>query len=194
MFCINNIYIMKILRYNNFNESLINLIKDDLTRFEDLGFYIKHKEIFDNVGEKYNIWFGKNAKSNDYLTTMHSGKYANTLGGFGSSVNDVWMHVDSVFSGNYVMGTHLIIKTNKDNIVPDEVIKKAAEIVKENSVMVENGKKVNLKKIDGVNIVFCGKDFVRKEKNSNLGEVNVDENNKSYVVFTAGNVKITDNI
>jgi hypothetical protein len=185
---------MKILRYNNFNESLINLIKDDLTRFEDLGFYIKHKEIFDNVGEKYNIWFGKNAKSNDYLTTMHSGKYANTLGGFGSSVNDVWMHVDSVFSGNYVMGTHLIIKTNKDNIVPDEVIKKAAEIVKENSVMVENGKKVNLKKIDGVNIVFCGKDFVRKEKNSNLGEVNVDENNKSYVVFTAGNVKITDNI
>ena len=185
---------MKIMKYNNFNESLVNLIKDDLNRFKELGFDIKHKELFDNIGDKYNIWWGKNAKSNDYLTTMYSGKYANSLGGFAPSFNDLWLHIDSVKSGNKVMGTHLIIKTNKDNIVPDEIIKKVAEIVKENSVMLEDDKKINLKNIDDINIVFCGKDFVRKKKNSNLGEVNVDDNNKSYVVFTAGNVKITDHI
>ena len=194
MFYINNIYSMIILKYNNFSESLINLIKDDLNRFVDLGFTIKHKEILDDLGNKFNIYYGKNAKSNEYLTTMYSGKYANSLGGFAPSKNDIWMHVDSVGNNNKVMGTHLIIKTNADNIVPDEVIKQAADIVRDNSVMLVDDKKYNFKNVDKVNVVFCGKDFVKKEKNTNLGEVNVDSNNKSYVVFSADNIKITDHI
>ena len=194
MFYINNIYSMIILKYNNFSESLINLIKDDLNRFVDLGFTIKHKEILDDLGNKFNIYYGKNAKSNEYLTNMYSGKYANSIGGFAPSKNDIWMHVDSVGNNNKVMGTHLIIKTNADNIVPDEVIKQAADIVRDNSVMLVDDKKYNLKNVDKVNVVFCGKDFVKKEKNTNLGEVNVDSNNKSYVVFSADNIKITDHI
>lgn len=194
MFYINNIYTMKIFRYNNFNESLINLIKDDLTRFKDLGFNIKHKELIDDMNNKYNIYYGKNAKSNDHLTKMYAGRYAISLGGYSPSKYDIWMHIDSVSNDNKVMGTHLIIKTNGDNIVPDEVLKSAAEIVRDNSVMLVDDKKYNLKNVDKVNVVFCGKDFVKKEKNTNLGEVNVDSNNKSYVVFSADNIKITDNI
>ena len=185
---------MKIFRYNNFNESLINLIKDDLTRFKDLGFNIKHKELIDDMDNKYNIYYGKNAKSNDHLTKMYSGKYSISLGGYAPSKYDIWMHIDSVENGNDVMGTHLIIKTNGDNIVPDEVLKSAAEIVIDNSVMIQDDKKFNLKNVNKINVVFCYKDFVKKEKNSNLGEATIEDNNKSYVVFSGDNIKITDHI
>ena len=184
---------MKILRYNSFNESLVNLIQDDLTRFEDLGFNIKHKEIIDNMGNKYNIYYGLNKESNDYLTKMYAGKHPISLGGFATSQNDIWMHIDSVGNGYEVSGSHLIIKTNGDNIVPEEVLKNAAEIVRDNSVMLIDGKKYNLKNVDKINVVFCGKDFVKKEKNSNLGEVTIEDNNKSYIVFSGDNIKITDN-
>ena len=189
MFYINNIYIMKILKYNNFNESLVNLIKDDLKRFKDLGFDIKHKELLDNVGNKFNIYYGKNEESNEHLTNMYSGKYANSLGGYAPSKNDICMYVDSVSDDHDLIGANLIIKTNGDNIVPDEVIKQAAKIVRDNSVMFIDDKKFNLKNVDKVNVVFFNKDFVKTKKNTNLAEVN-----KRYVVFSADNIKITDHI
>ena len=191
MFYINNIYTMKIFRYNNFNESLINLIKDDLTRFKDLGFNIEHKEIMDNMNNKYNIYYGLNKESNYHLTKMYSGKHANSLGGYAPSEQDICMHIDSVSNGYEVSGAHLIIKTNGDNIVPDEVIKEAANEVKDNSVMLIDDKKYNLKNVDKVNIVFFKKDFFKTKNNTNLDEIN---NNKRYVVFSVDNIKITDHI
>ena len=120
---------------------------------------------------------------------MYSGKYANTLGGYAPSKNDICMYIDSVSDDHDLIGTNLIIKTNGDNIVPDEVIKQAAKIVRDNSVMLIDDKKFNLKNVDKVNIVFLNKDFVKTKKNTNLAEVN-----KRYVVFSAGNIKITDHI
>ena len=190
MFYINNIYTMKIFRYNNFNESLINLIEDDLKRFEELGFNIKHKEILDDMGNKYNIYYGLNKDSNDHLIKMYSGKHANSLGGYAPSEQDICMYIDSVSNGNEVSGTHLIIKTNGDNIVPDEVIKQAANKVRDNSVMLIDDKKYNLKNVDKVNIVFFKKDFFKTKNNTNLDE----NNNKRYVVISADNIKITDQI
>ena len=180
---------MKILRYNNFNESLINLIKDDLTRFKDLGLYIKHKELLDDLGNKFNIYYGLNDESNKHLTNMYSGKYANSLGGYAPSKNDICMYIDSFSDDNDIIGSSLIIKTNGDNIVPDEVIKQAAKIVRDNSVMLIDDKKFNLKNVDKVNVTFLNKDFVKSKKNTNLVEVN-----KRYVVFSADNIKITDHI
>ena len=199
-----------IKRYKNFiNESVTP--SSDLKKFRDDGYDIKYKKISDqnNPENTYDVYWGKNAKSNDFLTINYSGKFANTIGGVLPSKNDVWMHATSALNkdhyyktndveevtGDKIVGTHLIIKTIKDDKVPENVILQAADIVRKNShlEMIENGekKKFLLSNLFNCDIVSCTKDFVRKEQGSATGQVKVDHTNSRYVRFSKGRVEIT---
>ena len=98
LFYILNIYVMRLKKYSQFNES-----KKD--KFPN----IKKMEI-----DGFLVHLGKDAKSNDHLT-------------FNVADNDdIWMHVKGV------PGSHVVIDV-KDNIPTPEVIRKVAEIAKDNS-------------------------------------------------------------
>jgi hypothetical protein len=136
---------MNILKFDKFNEAKCKEFTD---------FDIETKVIVDELtGNTYNVFFGKNSKSNDYLTTNFSGKYATAIRGIDPSKNDIWMHAKGV------PGSHLIIKTIKDDLIPLNVIKSAAIITKKNS---------KVKDIQNSEIVYCKKDYVSKTP---IGEV-----------------------
>jgi hypothetical protein len=200
-----------IKKYKNFiNENVTP--ESDLNNFNKNGYEVKHKKIVDqnNPDIKYDIYWGRNAKTNDFLTKNFSGKYAISIGGVNPSVNDIWMHITSALnmenfyktkSGEVfddktprrVVGTHLIVKTIKDDIIPQNVIIQAAEIVRKNSsleILSENKKRISTKDLESCDVVFCKKNFVKKENDSVIGQVQVDHNNSSYVRFTPGNVEI----
>ena len=98
-------------------------------------------------------------------------------------------------TGDRIVGTHLIIKTIKDDKVPENVILQAADIVRKNSSleMIEDGekKKFLLSNLSNCDIVECTKDYVRKEQGSATGQVKVDHTNSRYVRFSKGRVEIT---
>jgi hypothetical protein len=204
---------MKIKRFKTFKvyETAVSTPKSDLDQFKNDGYDIKYKKISDqnNPEMTYDVYWGRNAKSNDFLTTMYSGKFANAIGGVLPSKNDIWMHATSALNqdhiyktndgeeviGDRIIGTHLIIKTLKDDKVPENVILQAADIVRKNShlEMMENGekKKFLLSNLSNCDIVSCTKDCVRKEQGSATGQVKVDHANSRYVRFSKGRVEIT---
>jgi hypothetical protein len=204
---------MRIKRFKTFKvyESVVATPSSDLKKFRDDGYDIKYKKISDqnNPEMTYDVYWGKNAKSNDFLTINYSGKFANAIGGVLPSKNDVWMHATSALNqdhyyktnegeevtGDRIVGTHLIIKTIKDDKVPENVILQAADIVRKNSSleMIEDGekKKFLLSNLSNCDIVECTKDYVRKEQGSATGQVKVDHTNSRYVRFSKGRVEIT---
>ena len=204
---------MIIKRFKTFKvyETVVSTPSSDLKQFRDDGYDIKYKKISDqnNPENTYDVYWGRNAKSNDFLTTKHSGKFANAIGGVLPSKNDIWMHATSALNqdhyyktnegeevtGDRIIGTHLIIKTLKDDKVPENVILQAADIVRKNShlEMMENGekKKFLLSNLSNCDIVTCTKDCVRKEQGSATGQVKVDHTNSRYGRFTKGSVPIT---
>lgn len=105
---------------------------------------IKKSEI-----DGYLIMFGRDAKSNDYLT-------------FNVAENeDIWMHVKGV------PGSHVVIRV-RENLPTPEIIKTAAELAKKNSKADKNKQAV---------VVFCQRKFVKKEPGMNDGQVKVDYTN-----------------
>ncbi len=184
--------------------------KSEVSELNKMGFDIKHKKISDinNPDNQYDVYWGRNAKSNDYLTTKFSTKWAKSLGGSNPSHNDLWLHVTSynnpnnqyldkdgnIINGDRVIGTHLIIKTNKDDSIPENVIKQSAELVLKNSHLekVENGekKKWSMNNLVGVDVVFCKKDYVSKKEGSVSGQVQVDHKNANYIRFNSNNIEI----
>jgi hypothetical protein len=205
---------MRIKRFKTFKvyETVISTPKSDLDQFKMDGYDIKYKKISDqnNPENAYDVYWGKNAKSNDLLTANYSGKFAQTIGGINPSKNDIWMHATSALNkdhyyrtnegeevvGDRIVGTHLIIKTLKDDKVPDNVILQAADIVRKNShlEMAENGekKKFLLSNLSNCDIVECTKNYVSKEQGSATGQVKVDHTNSRYVRFSKGRVEITN--
>jgi len=187
--------------------------KSDVAEFNKSGYDVKHKVIIDinNPDAKYDVYWGRNAKTNDYLTQNFSGKYASGLGGNLPSENDIWMHITSylnrdnfyktksgeIFEGDEpqrrVVGTHLIIKTLGDNPVPENVIIQASDIVRKNSSLeVISGEKRRIvaSDLENCDIVFCKKNYVRKEPGSVLGQVKVDHDNARYIQYSKGNINI----
>ena len=188
--------------------------KSDVAELNRNGFDVKHKTLIDqnNPDMKYDVYWGRNAKTNDYLTTSFSGKFARQIGGNLPSENDLWMHITSylnkenfyktksgdVFEGDSperrVVGTHLIIKTLKDDTIPVNVILQAADIVRKNShleIITEEGKRrIVASDLENCDIVFCKKNYVKKESGSVIGQVQVDHQNSRYVQFTKGNINI----
>lgn len=188
--------------------------KSEVAELNRNGLDVKHKTLIDqnNPDMKYDVYWGRNAKTNDYLTINFSGKFARQIGGNLPSENDIWMHITSylnkenfyktksgdVFEGNNperrVVGTHLIIKTLKDDPIPVNVILQAADIVRKNShleIITEEGKKrIVASDLENCDIVFCKKNYVKKESGSVTGQVQVDHQNSRYVQFTKGNINI----
>lgn len=94
----------------------------------------------------YLIKFGRDAKSNDYLTFIIADD------------KDIWLHVKGV------PGSHVVIKV-RENLPTPEILKYAAELAKKNSKAAGE---------DSARVVWCQRKFVKKEPGMNDGQVRVD--------------------
>jgi len=139
-FCLDssNIKENKMLKYKQFNEG-----KKD-----------KFPNIKKVVIDGFNVYIGRDAKSNDHLTFNVSNK------------EDIWMHV----KGH--PGSHVIISV-RENIPTKEVIKLVAELTKKNSKVDKNSKST---------VVYCQRKFVKKEPGMNDGQVKVDYINAYEII------------
>ncbi len=107
------------------------------------------------IDEQFEIWVGKDSRSNDLLTT----KYA--------SQNDLWFHIRG-FSGS-----HTILKRHsKDAPVPKEFIKYAASIAAYYSKARNAGT---------VPVAYCEKKYVKKQKGFKEGTVTMEREKIVYV-------------
>lgn len=127
---------MHIYRYNKYNESKSNKPN------------IKKVQIGDFI-----VYYGKDAKSNDFLT-FHM-----------SNDDDIWLHAKGM------PGSHVLIKV-KDNLPDNIIIKDAAEIAAKNSK--SSGK---------TEVVYCKKKFVTKDRGMSDGQVKVDYNNAYNIII-----------
>jgi len=106
------------------------------------------------VIDDFVVYQGRNAESNDYVTFELS------------APEDYWFHA----KGH--PGSHVLIKV-KDRIPSENVIKQVAEIAAKNS-KAPSGE---------VNVVWCKKEFVKKDSKMNAGQVKVDYKNSNIVII-----------
>lgn len=100
----------------------------------------------------YQVLVGRDAASNDYLSTIQA------------KDDDVWFHV----KGH--PGSHVVIVAG-ETVVPNETKQKVAEIA------VQHSKAKILPKVE---VVCCKAKFVTKRKEMRIGQVSVDYNNADY--------------
>lgn len=101
------------------------------------------------IDEKYDVYIGKDNKSNDILTTQFA------------KPDDLWFHARGVG------GSHLIIKkSNKKEIIPKDVIEKAASI----AAFYSKAKHSKL-----VPVIYTEKKYVIKRKGMPSGTVQVQK-------------------
>ena len=93
----------------------------------------------------YKVYVGKNNSQNDYLT-FHLG-----------SREDLWFHTQKIH------GSHVVLKTNGQEEVPEDVIFECAKLAKENS----KGAASSVVPVD-----YCKLKFVKRAPNKKLGMVN----------------------
>ena len=103
----------------------------------------------------YIIQWGRDAKSNDYLTFNVA------------QDEDIWMHVKGV------PGSHVVIRV-RENLPTPEIIKFAAELAKKNS---------KFPKDQPAKIIYCQRKFVKKEPSMNDGQVKVDYINAEEITI-----------
>lgn len=123
-------------------------VSDDISELEEIYAEISDEKIIEkekNVVvhceefQDYKIFVGKNKKQNDYILSKLS------------SAEDLWFHPLNA------AGAHVIVKVkNKEDIVPDDVLLKAAEITKEYS-----SQKLNSK----TSIIYTKRKYVKKANN-----------------------------
>ena len=104
----------------------------------------------------YDIYLGHNNKQNDYLTM----KFA--------SPEDIWFHVKDI------PGSHVLVKNPNRTELPEEVIRKAAELAAKNS----KAKNARLVTVD-----YTRKKHVKKPKGSKPGFVLYDNANTIEVTI-----------
>lgn len=118
--------------------------------------FFESKEKFPNIKnltiDGFEVLVGRDANSNDYLTT----KMANP--------DDLWFHARGV------PGSHIVLRV-KDKLPTSDIIKKVAEISAKNSKMKEGE----------VNVVYCKAKFVTKKPDSKPGQVVVDAINSDEI-------------
>lgn len=154
------------LQKENINEKLdfidttINLIQN-AKEYEQLSFFIpqktsqkKSKSIDENLNivwiEGYKVYIGRNKNENKTLLEI-------------SKSNDIWMHIKDVSS------SHVIIKTDKQN-VPPSVINNAAKLCVEYSVknagdyVVDYTKRKFVKPGDDANVFYANYDSISTRK------------------------------
>ena len=157
---------MIIKKYSAYFENYVNPVKVDLKKFDGK---VRHKFIPSTSGEVFNVWIAKDIDSSKKITRLYVGKHALDLGGYAPSTNDIWLGKDE-----YVA----VIKTNKDDIVPKDVLVEVAMTLRR---MADTHKE----EIDTVD--FVKSNFVSVKSN----EIVVDENNSGKIHFSPGNIRFT---
>ena len=92
----------------------------------------------------YTIYIGKNNVQNDYLSLKFADK------------NDYWFHTQKIH------GSHIILRTNGNTDVPDEILTKCATLAKENSKASNSS---------NVPVDYCLARYVKKAPGSKPGMV-----------------------
>lgn len=103
----------------------------------------------------FQVYIGKDAKSNDYLTFNIA------------KDSDIWLHAKGV------PGSHVVIVVNS-NLPSLDLIKKVSELAKKNS---------KGKNIDNQVVVYCKREFVKKSSEMNDGQVSVDYKNADNITI-----------
>lgn len=96
------------------------------------------------VIEDYKIYVGRNNKENDYLTTKFASK------------NDIWFHTQDIH------GSHVILKTHPNEIIPDNILLEAAKLAALHS---------KAKSDKGILVDCCPVSHVKKPSGSQPGFV-----------------------
>ena len=114
------------------------------------------KEKFPNIQKKqvgdFLVLIGRDAVSNDYLTTIEA--YS----------DDLWFHAKGV------PGSHVVIRV-KDRLPDKLVIEEVAKIAAKNSKC----------KVGECVVVYCKAKFVTKDSTMNPGQVKVDHRNAEEI-------------
>lgn len=126
------------------NKKAKPMTKNKLTSFNPLKYVI----------DGYTVLVGRNNKENDYLTC----KFANK--------NDIWFHTKEIH------GSHVILKTNPNEVVPDNVLFEVAKLAAKHS---------KAKNSSHVPVDFCKVAFVKKPSGSKPGYVIYSNNRTLYV-------------
>ncbi len=137
----------------------------------------KNKELNKNKFKKFDIGsgfvllVGKNAENNDLLTF----KFARP--------HDLWLHTKGA------SGSHAIITLNRKQIVPTEIIRKAAEITAYYS---------SLRNANYVPVLYTERKYIRKPKGANPGAVVVTRGKTIFVEPNINNIlsnnKLIENV
>lgn len=121
----------RIQKFRNFPKVRLveNVLSMQLKELQKAGIEIKHQKIVDefNPSNSYDVYWGKNKESNHFLTSKFCGTRANPIGGVYPSQQDIWLHASGY------PGSHVLVKALKDDIIPENVVIKAAQIAKKNS-------------------------------------------------------------
>ena len=127
----NNIFSDKLkkTKKDNQRKKAKPLTKNKFSSFNPLKYVI----------DGYTILVGRNNKENDYLTC----KFANK--------NDIWFHTKDIH------GSHVILKTNPNEIVPEEILFEAAKLAAKHS---------KAKASSHVPVDYCKVSFVKKPSGS----------------------------
>lgn len=104
--------------------------------------------------EGYTIYVGRNNKENDYLTN----KFANK--------NDLWFHTKEIH------GSHVILKTNPNETVPENIIYEAAKLAANHS---------KAKGSSNIPVDYCLVQYVKKIPGNKPGLV-IYKNNKTIYI------------
>lgn len=121
-----------------------NLTKNKFASFNPLKYTI----------DGYTILVGRNNKENDFLTT----KFAKH--------NDIWFHTKDIH------GSHVILKTNTNETIPEEVIYETAKLAAKHS---------KAKNSSNIPVDYCQISNVKKPNGSKPGMV-IYKNNKTIIV------------
>ena len=135
---------LKTKKSSNKNKKAKPMTKNKLTSFNPLKYVI----------DGYTILVGRNNKENDYLTC----KFANK--------NDIWFHTKDIH------GSHVILKTEPNDIVPNDILLEAAKIAAKHS---------KAKNSSHVPVDYCKVSFVKKPSGSKPGYVIYSNNKTLYV-------------
>lgn len=126
------------------NKKAKPLTKNKLASFNPLKYVI----------DGYTILVGRNNKENDYLTCKFAHK------------NDIWFHTKDIH------GSHVILKTNPNEMVPEEILLEAAKLAAKHS---------KAKNSSHVPVDFCKVSYVKKPNGSKPGYVIYSNNRTLYV-------------
>lgn len=155
---------MLITNYKLYLESRVNPVKSDLAKFDGT---LSHKIFISKSGETFNVWTSKDEDTSLRISKLYVGKYAIDLGGYSPSHNDVWLSKDEFVS---------IVKTNKDDIVPSDVLVDVATGLRRLAK--------THKDLEDI-VVFAKSKFVSVSNRDIL----VDKKNSGSITFSNGNIK-----